>query len=98
MPLYSIPSVIHRAHLKGPVRCNASVYITGPFQAATAGQIDGTPTLGDSSADFLRFYGIAAGATQAALLADSATVIETNTARIASLIDVFQNVGLMATA
>ena len=58
----------------------------------------GRASIGDASTDTLKFYGISDGVAQPALIADSATVIETNTARINSIIDVLQGCGLCATS
>ena len=86
------------ALVKGAAIFNASAYVTGPFQGATAGQIDGLSALGDASTDVLKFFGIGSGTSQSALIANSATVIETNTARINTIVALLKGYGLTATA
>ena len=83
--------------VKGAAGFDASTYVTGPFQGATAGQIDGQSSLCDASTDVLRFFG-KSGTTMQAYIADSATVIETNTARINSILLLLRQYALTATS
>ena len=90
---YTIPDLI-----VNDLRAEKNLVVVGDASLKGAVSIGGAAAIGNASTDTLKFYGIASGVAQPGLIADSATVIETNTARINSIIDVLQGCGLCATS
>jgi len=93
MGIYNIPDSIVQ-----DLRSEKDLVVVGDASLKGAASIGGSAAIGDASTDTLKFYGIGDGVAQPGLIADSATVIETNTARINSIIDVLQGCGLCATS
>ena len=87
MGIYNIPDGIVQ-----DLRSEKNLVVVGDAN------LKGAASIGDASGDVLKFFGIGSGTSQSTIIANSATVIETNTARINSIVALLAGYGLTATS